>query len=82
MKGFKTFSQANQNRYSEAKKWKASGGKVVGYISGGVPEEIIMAAGLFPLRLAGDIHRETSLADEYMEFHFDAKQCSSQVRDY
>ena len=71
MKGFQTFSQANKNRYSEAKKWEASGGKVVGYISGGVPEEIIMAAGLFPLRLAGDIHRETSLADEYMEFNFD-----------
>ena len=71
MEGIEWFRRLADNRYAEAKKWKASGGKVVGYLSGGVPEEIIMAAGLFPVRLAGDIYRPTPLADEYMEFNFD-----------
>ncbi|MFC1864039.1 2-hydroxyacyl-CoA dehydratase subunit D, partial [Thermodesulfobacteriota bacterium] len=71
MKAFDEINHNYQNRYSEAGKWKESGGKVVGYISAAIPEEIIMAAGLFPLRLAGDIERETDLADQYMEFSFD-----------
>lgn len=72
MKALEKIKHNYQNRYSEAKKWKkSSGGKVVGYISAAVPEEMIMAAGLYPLRLAGDINRETTLADRYMEFNFD-----------
>jgi len=71
MKALDNISHNYVNRYSEAIKWKESGGKVVGYISAAIPEEIIMAAGLFPLRLAGDIERETVMADQFMEFNFD-----------
>lgn len=59
-----------ESPYAQAREWKKSGGKVVGYLSAAVPEEMIMAAGLFPVRLRGDINRETVLADKYMEFSF------------
>lgn len=37
-----------------AREWSAAGGKVVGYLCDNVPEELICAAGFFPLRVRGD----------------------------
>jgi benzoyl-CoA reductase/2-hydroxyglutaryl-CoA dehydratase subunit BcrC/BadD/HgdB len=37
-----------------ARQWKQKGGKVVGYLCDNVPEEFILAADLFPVRLSGD----------------------------
>jgi benzoyl-CoA reductase/2-hydroxyglutaryl-CoA dehydratase subunit BcrC/BadD/HgdB len=37
-----------------ARAWKARGGTVVGYLCDNVPEELILAAGFFPLRVRGD----------------------------
>ncbi len=36
-----------------AREWKARGGKVVGYFCNTVPEELIWAAGMLPVRIAG-----------------------------
>lgn len=44
--------------YSErllaARTWAGQGGKVVGYLCDNVPDELISAAGFFPLRISGD----------------------------
>ena len=37
-----------------ARAWKAGGGKVVGYVSDSMPEELVAAAGFLPYRLSGD----------------------------
>ena len=56
-----------QQRDRAAKEWKEKGGKVAGYFCNSVPEELILAAGLFPLRLSGDPRGGTEEADEYAE---------------
>ena len=37
-----------------ARAWKAGGGRVVGYVSDSMPEELVAAAGFLPYRLSGD----------------------------
>lgn len=53
-----------QGRELDAKEWKRNGGKVIGYFCDSVPEELILAAGLFPLRLSGNPWSDTKKADE------------------
>lgn len=55
-----------QKREHTAKTWHEQGSKVVGYIGIDVPEELIMAAGFFPLRITGDPASSTALADKYV----------------
>jgi benzoyl-CoA reductase/2-hydroxyglutaryl-CoA dehydratase subunit BcrC/BadD/HgdB len=50
-----------------ARQWKKDGGKVIGYFCDNVPEEFIMAAGLFPLRLSGDPWGGTEKVGAYSE---------------
>ena len=45
--------QNYENRHLGARDWKARGGKVVGYVCNSVPEELIWAAGMLPVRLGG-----------------------------
>jgi len=54
-----------QKRDLAAKEWKEKGGKVVGYFCNNVPEELILAAGFFPLRLSGDPQSGTEEAVKY-----------------
>jgi len=56
-----------QQRDLAARKWKEKGGKVAGYFCNDVPEEMISAAGLFPLRISGDPWGGTEVADSYTE---------------
>jgi len=49
-----------------ARAWHESGGKVAGYIGIDVPEELLIAAGFFPLRITGDPAGSTALADKYV----------------
>ena len=55
-----------------AREWKATsrGGQVVGYLGSDVPEELIIAAGFFPLRISGDPTKLTPLADKYVLRNF------------
>ena len=41
-------------RDGAARAWKAAGGRVVGYFCDVFPEELVIAAGLLPVRLSGD----------------------------
>jgi len=56
-----------QQRDLAAREWKDRGGKVAGYFCDNVPEEMILAAGLFPFRISGDPWGGTELADRYTE---------------
>lgn len=64
---------AYDDRTAEARARKTAGQTVVGYFLNSVPEELILAAGHFPVRLAGDPDRPTPLADRYMEAYFDGE---------
>lgn len=46
----------------EIKEWKEHGGKIIGWVCNWVPEEIIHAAGLLPVRVVG-LSREVSCDD-------------------
>lgn len=48
------------------RKWKESGGKVVGWLCTYTPEEVIHAAGLLPVRIQGD-PQKASLGDIYLQ---------------
>jgi len=51
---FETFRNWRLNRAQYAKQWKQqSGGKIIGYFCTYVPEELIYAAGILPVRILG-----------------------------
>ncbi len=51
---FERFGQIYEQRHAYAKQWKArTGGKVLGYFCTYVPEEILYAAGVLPVRILG-----------------------------
>jgi benzoyl-CoA reductase/2-hydroxyglutaryl-CoA dehydratase subunit BcrC/BadD/HgdB len=60
-----------EQRDKAAREWKAKGGKVVGYISDDVPDEMVLAAGFFPFRMSGDPASGTEEADKYTEYFLD-----------
>jgi benzoyl-CoA reductase subunit C len=65
MELFKPFLDIVQDRHGYAKGWKArTGGKVIGYFCTYVPEEIIYAAGMLPVRIIGNNESQT-ITDEY-----------------
>ena len=66
-----TMRKYYEQRDLAAREWKAGGGKVVGYISDDVPEEMILAAGFFPQRMSGDPSGNTEEADKYTETFYD-----------
>src|SRR5512145_1280102 len=50
-----------------ARELKASGRKVIGYLSALCPVEILTAAGVVPIRLKGNVSEAVTKADAYME---------------
>ncbi|HVN96094.1 MAG TPA: 2-hydroxyacyl-CoA dehydratase family protein [Syntrophorhabdaceae bacterium] len=58
-------------RDSAARAWKKQGGKVVGYLSDDAPDEMILAAGLFPFRMSGNPAEGTEEVDKYSESFYD-----------
>ncbi|MFC1533251.1 2-hydroxyacyl-CoA dehydratase subunit D [Thermodesulfobacteriota bacterium] len=66
-KAFEIMQKYYQERDLAAREWKEKGGKVVGYFCDSVPDEMIFAAGLFPLRISGDPLGGTEEIDKYLE---------------
>jgi benzoyl-CoA reductase/2-hydroxyglutaryl-CoA dehydratase subunit BcrC/BadD/HgdB len=58
---------AYQDRHAAARAFKAAGGQVVGYIGADVPEELIAAAGMLPVRLHAETGAPDAPADRYGE---------------
>ncbi len=54
------------NRHEVAKKWKEkTGGKVLGYLNIDIPEELVYAAGILPVRILGS-HEPETITDPYL----------------
>ncbi|HEY31666.1 MAG TPA: 2-hydroxyacyl-CoA dehydratase [Dehalococcoidia bacterium] len=67
MSAFDDLQKHYRQRDLAARQWKKEGGKVVGYFCDNVPEEFILVAGLFPLRLSGDPWGDTERIGNYSE---------------
>lgn len=60
------FKDIYESRHENAKKWKAeTGGKVLGYLCTYVPEEILYAADVLPVRILGD-HKPQSVTEAHL----------------
>jgi len=68
---FRRLNDVYRNREKELLIFRENGGKVVGEIGCDVPDELVIAAGMLPVRIYAD--RESSLeeADKYLELSFD-----------
>jgi benzoyl-CoA reductase/2-hydroxyglutaryl-CoA dehydratase subunit BcrC/BadD/HgdB len=56
-----------RERDRAARAFKEAGGRVVGYLCDNVPEELILAAGLFPYRLSGNPGAGTAAIQRYVQ---------------
>jgi len=60
------FREWQENRHQYAREWKArTGGKVLGYFCTYVPEEIVYAAGVLPVRILGS-HEPQDVTEPYI----------------
>ncbi len=66
-KAFAALYDAYTNRDKAALAWKEQGGKVVAELGTDVPDEIIIAAGMLPIRVASDPGKELNYANIYLE---------------
>ncbi len=64
LKYFEEMSTGLNN--SEIKQWKKNGKKVIGTLCSNIPEEVLHAAGLLPLRVRAPNLKETSNADTHL----------------
>ncbi len=60
-----------RNREEAARMWKADGKKVIGQLGADVPEELILAVGMFPIKVYAGPDRPLLLAGRYLENTFD-----------
>jgi benzoyl-CoA reductase/2-hydroxyglutaryl-CoA dehydratase subunit BcrC/BadD/HgdB len=71
MTPFEILQKHYRERDLAAREWKKKGGKVVGYFCTQVPEELILAAGFFPLRISGDPADTSASADKYAHPYYE-----------
>ena len=64
LKYFEEISSALPN--VEIDKWKSQGGRVIGTVCSDIPEELIHAAGLLPLRVRAPKLEDTSMGDAHL----------------
>ena len=54
------------DHHQVAREWKArNGGKVLGYLNPDIPEELIYAAGILPVRILGS-HEQEVITDPHL----------------
>ena len=72
-KAFEQFNEATKTLFNPVlQNWKNQGGKIVGYFCSTVPEEIITAAGLVPIRMRATGSTSTERSDAF----FSSINCS------
>jgi benzoyl-CoA reductase/2-hydroxyglutaryl-CoA dehydratase subunit BcrC/BadD/HgdB len=59
------------NRELASQQWRQRGSKVVGQLGADVPDELIIAAGMLPVRIYADCHKPLTETDKYLEYAFD-----------
>lgn len=70
-KAFERLLHYYNNREEAARHFRQKGGKVVGLLGADVPDELVMAAGMLPVRIYADKDSKLIEADKYLEFSFD-----------
>lgn len=68
---FAALKEVYDHRDACAAKWRAAGGKVVGELGCDVPDELILAAGMLPIRVYADPAKPLAETDKYLEYAFD-----------
>jgi benzoyl-CoA reductase/2-hydroxyglutaryl-CoA dehydratase subunit BcrC/BadD/HgdB len=68
---YKTLYQAYQHRDKVALQWKQKGIQFVGCFGTDVPEEVLIAGDILPVRVFGNPDRRVEIADQYLEKGFD-----------
>ncbi len=67
MKSLKYFDEVSATLGNiEIERWKSKGGRVIGTVCSNIPEEVIHAAGMLPLRLRAPKLEDTSIADSHL----------------
>jgi benzoyl-CoA reductase/2-hydroxyglutaryl-CoA dehydratase subunit BcrC/BadD/HgdB len=59
------------NRELALQQWRRRGGKIVGQLGADVPDELLIAAGMLPVRIYADSRRALTETDKYLEYAFD-----------
>lgn len=68
---FLALKRVYDHRGTAAAQWRAAGKKVIGTLGGDVPDELILAAGMLPVRICADPGRPLTETDKYLEQAFD-----------
>ncbi len=68
---FRGLLRAYENREEAALSVKAAGGKIVGKLGCDVPDELLLAGGLFPVQVYADPARPLTETDKLLEYAFD-----------
>ncbi|MBQ1311640.1 MAG: 2-hydroxyacyl-CoA dehydratase [Blautia sp.] len=68
---FQALLEAYTHREDAASAFRSSGGKVIGELGCDVPDELIIAAGMLPVRIYADPEKPLKETDRYLEYAFD-----------
>lgn len=68
---FRILKNVYDHREQAIENLKKSGKKIIGLLGYDVPEEVIMAAGMIPVRMWSDPNGSIAMADKYLEYAFD-----------
>lgn len=70
-KAFAALKDVYDHRESAAAQWRAKGRKVVAELGCDVPDELVIAAGMLPVRVYADPAKPLVQTDKYLEYAFD-----------
>lgn len=68
---FSALKDVYDHREARAAQWRAQGKKVVAQLGCDVPDELVIAAGMLPIRVCADPDRPLTETDKYLEHAFD-----------
>ena len=68
---FSRLKDVYDNREMEIRKARAAGTKVIAELGCDVPDELLLAGGLMPVRVYADPDKELIQTNKYLEFSFD-----------
>lgn len=70
-KAFAALKDVYDHRDVVAARWRASGKKVIGELGCDVPDELLIAGGMLPVRIYADPERPLVETDKYLEYAFE-----------
>lgn len=70
-KTFQRLLECYSDREKVSRQFRQNGGKVIGELGSDVPDELVIAAGMLPVRIYAEKESALIEADKYLEFSFD-----------